>query len=145
MIQTLTPRSQWKPQTLSRVDSVHEALEQALVCEEAGPAFRARLQRYAPFLAAELDEEEGPEGVLGEVLELDPGLGWRVAQFRREHARLLEGLRDLIDLLEREPADSPQAWARRRHLHDALVRHRRAEQRLLLDAHFLDLGGEGAA
>lgn len=124
-------------------DSLQLALERVLACEDAGPALRHRLQRYAPFLAVEFEEEEGPAGLLGELLELDPGLAHRVEALRREHQELLSSLEGLIDLLADEPAESEACWAARRALVKKLRDHRRGEEALLLDAHFQDAGGEG--
>jgi hypothetical protein len=124
-------------------DSLHVALERVLDCEDAGPAFRGRLQRYAPFLAAELEDEEGPEGLLGELLEAEPGLANRVALLRSQHREILRSLDELLELLGREPASSPRCWGARRRLLRKLRDHRRAEARLVLDAHYRDVGGEG--
>ena len=126
-----------------RHGSVQDVLLETLRSEGATSGLQQRLRRYAPFLAAEFDEEEGPGGALGEVLEQAPRFAARVEACRREHSEILGRLRELVRHLERESPDSERTWWLRRALYDALRRHRRRENDLVLDAHYLDLGGEG--
>ncbi|RMG11528.1 MAG: hypothetical protein D6731_15445 [Planctomycetota bacterium] len=127
------------------LESALEALERELTVEEESRAsgLRARLLRALPFVRAELEEEEAPGGLLDDVLLEDPALAPRVDRLRRLHRKLLRHLEGLIALLAEAPADAPRVQRARRRLARELRQHRRDEERLLLDAHCLDVGGEG--
>ncbi|MEZ6185362.1 MAG: hypothetical protein R3F62_10180 [Planctomycetota bacterium] len=124
-------------------ESVYQGLLDLLAWDDPSPGLRQRLARYRPFFVAELEEQEAPGGVLSEALRQAPHLAPRVELCRTQHEELLRQLDALIALLEHEAPDSPQVWVARRGLRQALRRHQAAEQDLVLDAYFQDLGGEG--
>jgi hypothetical protein len=119
------------------------ALEHALASEDAGLALRGRLERYLPFLVAELEEERGERGLLGEVIDARPGFAHRGARVRALQDEVLAGLRSLQALLAEHSPEERVCLRARRALIGSIRALRRAEEALLLDAYFLDLGGEG--
>jgi hypothetical protein len=123
-------------------DTIHAALELALACDDAGPTLRTRLERYARLLAAGYAEEEEPDDLLVEVLDANPALAPRTRRLRRLRRRILADLDALLETLS-APTDPQASWRQRAALQRALRQHRHEEERLLLDAHFQDCGGEG--
>ncbi len=122
-------------------DSLQLAVERLLRSAEGGPALAARLERYLPFLRAEFEECSTRGGLYAEVLATHPNLAPRVGRLKERQGSILEGLAALIEDLRRGSGARADAEAQR--LSSRLRSLRRAEERLVIEADFRDLGGEG--
>lgn len=121
--------------------SLHAAVERSLRSEEGGPGLAARLERYLPFLRAEYQEHFARGGLYTSALEARPELSPRLAKLEARQAAILSGLEELIPRLRQESYQDTSPLRERvaRRLADL----RRAEEELLFEASYRDLGGEG--
>lgn len=122
-------------------DSLQPAVERALSSDEGGAALAARLERYLPFLRAEYEECSLRGGLYQQILAEQPNLAPSVERLRARQRSILRGLAHLVENLRR--GSSPQTDAECARLLGRLRSLRRAEERLVFEADFRDLGGEG--
>ncbi|MGE0709228.1 MAG: hypothetical protein AB7N76_34465 [Planctomycetota bacterium] len=118
-------------------------LRRLLAVEFERPGTRARLERLAPFVLVELEDEEGPGGLLEEVLDVEPGLERRARRLRRAHRRIRGSLQRLLELLDLHPARDRAVQLERRRLTRLLDENHHTEARLLQEALYRENGGEG--
>lgn len=97
----------------------------------------AAIDRAAQTVADHVRDAEAPDGLLAEVIRVEPAYGARVEDMRREHQTMLAQ----ADALRDGPSDRPleDLASAVRGLIDLLDRHRHRSTELILDTYSLDL------
>jgi hypothetical protein len=102
----------------------------------AGP-----LEQLRDVWAVHVEVTEGPGGLYEEILGQAPRLANRVNRFRREHAKLTDGIRNGI-ADARAGVDPEGLRERMARLFADLTRHRKRGLDLTYEAYDVDIGGE---
>jgi hypothetical protein len=120
------------------------ALEQSTAGPAADPEWRVevdqRLSELAAAIAEHIDETEGPDGLLEEILGVAPRLANAISRLRAEHDDL--GAR-VVELRDRLASDARVDEMRGDILSllMALSHHRQRGSDLVYEAYKIDIGG----
>ena len=119
-------------------------VERAAAAPAAKPSWRQELLRELYVLRVALDqhveEVEGEDGLLLEMLQIAPRLAHKIDQVRDEHPPLCEQIAETIDLVE-ESDDVEQTRAVVLEALLAVARHRQRGADLVYDGYNVDIGG----
>ena len=132
---------------LKRLRQAHQRISECLTeFESAGgtDAILASLEQLLELLPEHFSrDEEGPDGIFDELRTIRPALDPQLGRLAREHCEILRDLETLRSQA-REPGHED---ARIQEQRAACVRkmraHEETEDRLTLEAYFLDEGGSG--
>jgi chromosome segregation ATPase len=132
---------------LKRLQQAHQRISECLAeFESAGgtDAILASLEQLLELLPEHFSrDEEGPDGIFNELRTLRPALDRQIGHLEHEHREILRDL-EALRSQAREPGHED---ARIQEQRAACVRkmraHEETEDRLALEAYFLDEGGSG--
>lgn len=128
----------------SRLRALEEQVRQPVASDAALQSLSEMLSSLVALCSAHFRREEDA-GLHLELREASPRLASRLEKLLADHTRLLEQLRELAadcSDASRARAESPPVNERALDVVSALRAHERAENEVMMDAYWDDLGGE---
>jgi hypothetical protein len=132
---------------LKRLKQAHQRISECLAeFESAGgtDAILASLEQLLELLPEHFSrDEEGPDGIFDELRIIRPALDRQIVRLEREHREILRDL-EALRAHAREPGhEDARVQEQRAACVHKIRAHEETENRLALEAYFLDEGGSG--
>ncbi len=132
---------------LKRLQQAHQKIAECLAAFESADGTDAILASLDQLLALLPEhfarDEEGPDGIFGELRSIRPALDPQLGDLEREHREILRDLEALRAEACEPGCEDAHIQERRAACARRIREHEDAEDRLALETYFLDEGGSG--